>query len=283
MNFSVEDDFKAIIELTLKTKVIEINKISTGWTNYVFIVKLKNNKKYVFRFPRNNFFARTLKKEEFVCKALKHKLPFKLPNIKLYYFENKPFTKHNYLNGKTLTEVMETLSKKEINLLAKDLAKFLKALQSIKIKKHQIKYRGKTLNLNFLSQFLEGLSSTSVSNYDLEKHKFLKSLENKNLTLSHGDFNPGNILLNKHNRMFVVLDFAFFTLSSPHIDLSRMIGRLPQNYKNALKNEYEKKLKTTLPNPTIKKLVITWNYVEEKYIEYIKQKHKDIILPSNLL
>lgn len=282
MHFSLNDNFKEIIESTLQTKVLQIEQISTGWTNYVFAVKLKNRKKYIFRFPRNDFFARTLKKEEFVCKALKRKIPFKLPKIKLYYHSGRPFTKHKYYNGKTLTEVMNTLTQKEINLLAKDIAKFIKALQKIKFSNNQIKYRGKTLNINFLTNFLHGLSKNSISDYDLKKHNFLFKLEKAHLTLSHGDFNPGNIILNKKNRIIAVLDFAFFTLSSPHIDASRMIGRLPQNFKEPIKIEYKKALNTKLSNNCINKLVNIWDYVEEKYIEYIKAVHKDIVLPDNL-
>ena len=59
--YTVNDDFKAIVESTVG-EIAQMNQISTGWTNFVFDVKT-NNGSYIFRFPRNSFFAGVLEKE----------------------------------------------------------------------------------------------------------------------------------------------------------------------------------------------------------------------------
>lgn len=269
MFFTLKDDFQEIIGNILGQKKLSVEKISTGWTNYVFFAKA-GKKKYIFRFPRNDFFAETLIKEESFCKLIKNKISYKIPDIKLFYDKERPFTMHKYINGKTLTECCNSLTEKQKKQLGKDIARFIYEIQKIKVD---------NLKLPLLSDFLEGLSKVGDENYDLSNHDVLKKLE-KNAILSHADFNPGNIVLNKKNRMFAVLDFAFVSYTSDIVDISRMIGRLPEDFHNCLIEEYNKYLKTNVNVKSIYEIIDVWKYVEEKYIIYMKKNHPDVCLPN---
>ncbi len=270
MFFTLHDNFEQIIKNNLKKQNLEIKKIPTGWTNYVFLARVNKFKAFIFRFPRNSFFADTLLKEEVFCKFAKGKISYKVPNIKIYYENNRPYSRHKFIQGKSLTEAFEYLSNEERTSLGKDIAKCIFQIQ---------KLQPKNMSLPKLSEFLQGLSEVDDSkNYDLSKHDYLVELE-KECVLCHADFNPGNILLNKKNKMIAVLDFAFASYSSPIIDISRIIGRSPKCFGKIFFDEYCKFFNVELDYKKIVKIIKVWNYVEEKYIEYMAKNHPDVILP----
>ena len=61
--FSLDEDFEKIIKNSLPNMNIKnINPISTGWTNIVYEVETDNGN-YFFRFPRDNFWIRTIVKD----------------------------------------------------------------------------------------------------------------------------------------------------------------------------------------------------------------------------
>lgn len=266
--FKDSDDFFYIINTQLE-KVKKIEQISTGWTNFVFEVKAKGGK-YIFRFPRNDFFAEQLEKECSFLASFDHNLlPVKVPEIKLVYFKSRPYSRHKAISGRPLSKCK--LSKHRANIFAKDALNFLDALASIRTR----------VNLPTTSQFLKELSLVSGGEYDLDKHMALEKEERAQLVLSHGDFNPGNILM-KHGKMHGVLDFAFVSYSTPLDDVSRVIGRFP-----ALEKPIVSQLKARGnfedAEMRIAELCQVWQYVEQQYIEYIKREHRDIILPENLV
>ena len=108
---------------------------------------------------------------------------------------------------------------------------------------------------------------------------FLKHLEDNNLTISHGDLNPGNLILKKH-KLVAVTDFAFAGISSDLVDISRIVGRTPEEFKTKIAKAYKEKFQTEIDFISIENLEKTWAYVEEKYILYIKQNHPTIVLPN---
>ena len=61
--FKIDEDFETIIHNSLTN--LEIKKcklITTGWTNIVYEVET-NNGSYFFRFPRDEFWTRTIVKD----------------------------------------------------------------------------------------------------------------------------------------------------------------------------------------------------------------------------
>ena len=183
--FVREDDFVKIINKSVKN-IKKIEPIKTGWTNFVFLVKTAH-KKLIFRFPRNDFFRQALIKEKNFCDFLKtQNLKIKTPNMKLLYENGKPFSVHDQIKGRPLNECK--LSERKKKKLAEDICDFVKHLSVLNY----------PTKLSKSSKFLKDLSKVNGENYDLSKHACLNEIEKKDkVVLTHGDLNPGNILIRK--------------------------------------------------------------------------------------
>lgn len=267
--FVSSDDFFYIMKTALPS-VKKVKLISTGWTNFVYVASSKKGR-YIFRFPRNDFFSQALVKEcTFVEEMSEHKLSFKYPKLQLKYYKHRPYSMHRQLAGKSLSDCK--LSKRKKERLAKDVCLFMQELQNIKPK----------MKLKTTSQFLANLSKVSGKGvgYDLSNHApLIQAEKDDGLVLTHGDLNPGNIII-KHGRMVGVLDFAFVSFSSPLDDLARLIGRSDESYFIPLKNAFKRAFKMEIRDEEINSLISVWDYVEEKYVDYIRREHPDILLPE---
>ena len=72
--FKIHDDFENIIKKnTLKDREItKLSRITTGWTNIVYEVETDDGN-YFFRFPRDEFWSRTIVKDcEFAKESSKN-------------------------------------------------------------------------------------------------------------------------------------------------------------------------------------------------------------------
>lgn len=269
--FDLDDDFEKIIKKHIKN-CSDVFQVQTGWTNFVYHVSNGKND-YYFRFPRNEFFSDALVKEYNFCKFIKDKISIKIPNLRLFYHNGRPYTIHRGIRGDSLSDCYNDLTEKEKNKLARDIVKMIYEFSTIDYTSF------KDRNFQKVSDFLDKLSLVSQNDYDLSKHDYLKKLEDSNMIITHGDLNPGNLILKNH-KLVAVIDFAFAGISNDFVDLSRMIGRTPKEFSGMMIKAYEKKFQTKIDVDVILNLEKTWQYVEEKYILYIKQNHPSIILPS---
>ena len=269
--FDLNDDFEKIIKKHIKN-YSNVFQVQTGWTNFVYHVSNGKND-YYFRFPRNEFFSDALVKEYNFCKFIKDKISIKIPNLRLFYHRGRPYTIHRGIRGDSLSDCYNDLTEKEKNKLARDIVKMIYEFSTIDYTSF------KDRNFQKVSDFLDKLSLVSQNGYDLSKHDYLKKLEDSNMIITHGDLNPGNLILKNH-KLVAVIDFAFAGISNDFVDLSRMIGRPPKEFSRMMIKAYEKKFQTKIDVDVILNLEKTWQYVEEKYILYIKQNHPSIILPS---
>ena len=80
--FELDEDFNKIILKNLED-VEKIRLIPTGWTNIVFEVTTENNKSYFFRFPRDEFWARTIVKDYQFAKYIHNKTDFDTVELQL--------------------------------------------------------------------------------------------------------------------------------------------------------------------------------------------------------
>lgn len=264
--FINSDDFFYIISSQVQ-KIKRVERISTGWTNFVFKVKARGGE-YIFRFPRNDFFSTKLEKEcAFLAGICRRKISVALPEIKLCSFKGRSYSVHKSLAGKPLADC--SLSAKKLKKVALSALQFLDEFAQIFPR----------FSLSTTSQFLRELSLVGGGEYDISKHEVLEKEEKLGVVLSHGDFNPGNILI-KHGKICGVLDFAFVSYSTPLDDVARIVGRYPQ-IARPMFDELKKRGAPDNIEERVAALCQMWKYVEEKYIEYIKRKHPDIILPEN--
>lgn len=265
--FTTQDNFKTIIEKNVGN-VKTMNQISTGWTNFVFDVQT-DNANYIFRFPRNDFFAGVLEKEVAFSKFLRNKIKTPISHIEIGYDDGRPFTMHQKIKGRSLTEMYPLLSAEDKVRVADQVAEFIYEMQHTSLDGFDVK-------LPTTSKFLEDLSHVDDAYYDFSKHDSLVELEQNEQVLNHADLNPGNVLIDENNNVCAILDFAFVSTSSKINDVSRLIGRLPEDFHETMLSSYNNRFKSNVTMEEVKKLIQVWNYVEEHYINYMREHQPEI-------
>ena len=273
--FTNGDNFLAIIRQHVP-QVLEnsVSFIKTGWTNIV-ICASDGKDEYFFRFPRNSFFARMMLKDHSFCTFIKDKITFRVPELQLFYDNDRPFSMHKKIRGWSLSERLKFLSQQAVTNVAYDVVRLIKELDQVDPRRLP-----NACNM-YVSKFLDELSTVSGAPYDEDKMAPLRAEEAKPHTV-HGDLNPGNILLDENDRVIGVIDFAFAGISGRYTDISRMLGRTTEKFKRPLLEAYRSLMHRSVDQKQAERIVRLWNHVEERYIAYIRKNHPEIQLPEKV-
>lgn len=263
--FTPNDQLDEIISETFpERQILRTKHILTGWTNIVIEVTT-DEKAYFCRFPRNPFWSKMIVKDAAVCNFVDGKTSFYTPQMELHYDKDgRPFSVHPKIEGYTLGDRIYHLSHTALTGVAYDAAKFIRELSSIDLKNapRKVKYP--------LSKFLHELDYQHYKKHIDEDHKFIKKTETKNLI--HGDFNLGNILLDKNDQMIGVIDFCFAGIGNPNMDVARMLSRpAPKEFKETLLSCFDDK-------DEIKRMKTAWQHVDNGYAEHIRTNFPEITL-----
>ena len=267
--FSLDEDFETIIKNTFKDKrVINVKQISTGWTNIVFEVSTDSGN-YFFRFPRDEFWSKTIVKDYEFSKYIKGKTDFKTVELHLFYDNNRPFSVHKKIEGNVLAEKMNDLSEEEVKNISKDIAKFMYQLHNIKFDKSKI-FTTNNIGLNLID-FLDELLNVHVSKEDKAFWHYDDFIKKDQTSLVHGDLNSSNILIDDNNHMAAVIDFGFGGFGNPYFDIARIIGRCPENFKSEIINNYENISHKKIDNNILDTEINIWSNIDNSYINYMKK------------
>ncbi len=267
--FSLDEDFTKIIITALSDKNISsIKPISTGWTNIVFEVSTDSGN-YFFRFPRDNFWLRTIVKDYEFSKYISGKTDFQTVKLDLKYDNNRPFSIHKKIEGTVLADVMDTMSPSQIETVSKDIAKFMYQLHNIDFKNDQI-FTINNIGLN-LTDFLDELLNVHVSQEDKIFWKYEDFKNKDHNTLVHGDLNSSNILLDSNYHIAAIIDFGFGGFGNPYFDISRIIGRCPESFKDRIICNYEQISNNKLDYPTLNNEIQIWSNIDNSYINYMRK------------
>ena len=260
-------------EQTVSCKVLQ-----TGWTNITMDV-VGSKDEYIFRFPRNQFFADAMIKDCAVCAFLGDKISLPLPRMSLMMDSNRPFSCHPKIKGETLDKLLPNLTTGEKEEIAKDLAQFLSELQSIPLENVPSIMKKK------LNSFLLDLAQVHQGQYDTQRHTLWAEVENNasQLYLSHGDFHPGNILIGSNDKVVGIIDFAFTTVSDRHADLGRFACRSEPEMTHLLVEAYQRRSKQPCQPDKIKQMADLFHYVDTQYVKYMQRAHPEIVIPKMLL
>ena len=274
-----ETELKNVIQETLTEQdaFISATTIQTGWTNITMDVHGEQND-YIFRFPRNFFFAQMMVKDCKFCHFLKGKVSLPIPDMHLKMHNNRPFSVHKKIKGTSLTTRLDQLTPSEQMGIIEDLSRFLIELHSLPAASMPTDIR------ESLGDFLAGLATVHNGNYDLTKHASLRAMESQTLTpaIVHGDFNPGNVLIDGAH-VSGIIDFSFASVSDRHADLGRFWGRTNPTLAGALVESYQAKAHTPCDPKKIQDVVDVFKYVEYKYVEYMQSNHPEITIPQSVL
>jgi aminoglycoside phosphotransferase (APT) family kinase protein len=275
--FGVNDDLLSIIAVDLDKSGRIIEKadiLPVAWTNIVYDVRCSNKDEYIFRFPRNHFFSRKILTDAEACKFLKQNTAFNYADITLCFdVVGRPYTKHKKIEGIDLSKRFNFLDVDKKDKISRDIADFFNSVHGIKI----LPGHPKILQTK-MSDFLDELAKVDDDFYDYRFHDIVKMEEKKELTYVFGDLNAKNILLNERDEIKCFLDYTFFGISSRYTDLSRMNSLVDREFLNKILFYYERASGFKVNPSVFDEYLRCWEYVEQRYIDYIRNYHKDINL-----
>ena len=140
--FTVDENYNEIIKEALEQefediKIEEIQFIPTGWTNIVYEVST-NNGEFFFRFPRDQFWERTIVKDYQFAKYINGKTSFKTVELILKENKGRPFSMHKKIKGTPLALKMNELPEKEVKKVSKQIAKFMHEMHTLDYNPNEI-------------------------------------------------------------------------------------------------------------------------------------------------
>ena len=266
--FKLEDNFEKIINKALQNKKInKIKLIPTGWTNIVYEVEAEDGE-YFFRFPRDEFWSRTIVKDCEFAKYIHNKTDFNTVQLQLFYDNGRPFSMHKKIPGTPLAEKMNSLNDEEVKKVSKDIAKFMYQMHNVEYSENEIFNNANNIGLN-LNEFLDELLNVHVSSEDIKFWHNIPVTKEKNC-LVHGDLNSSNILLDDNNNISAVIDFGFGGFGNKYDDVARIIGRCPENFKKDIVESYEEYSNSKLDSKVLDNNIQTWSNIDNAYINYME-------------
>ena len=267
--FVPDEDFATVIKNALPDREIKkLNLINTGWTNIVYEAETEDGN-FFFRFPRDDFWIRTIVKDCEFAKFIKGKTTYTTSDLRLLNNNNRFFSMHKKVKGQALTEKMNDLNEKEIEQLSREIADFMHQLHSVKFKREEI-FSCNNIGLD-LVDFLNELIEMHLDQENKIFWKYKEFSQKDNSCLVHGDFNPGNIIVDENNHIAAVIDFGFGGFGNKYFDISRIIGRLPASYKEPIIRNYEQISGEKLDYSMLEEETNIWSDIDSGYIKYMQK------------
>lgn len=267
--FTLDEDFEKIIRNALPDKnITSIHSVTTGWTNIVFEVATDNGN-FFFRFPRDDFWSRTIVKDYEFCKFIDGKTDFKTVKLQLLYDNDRPFSMNEKIEGTVLADKINDMTPAQIKNFSEDMAKFMAQLHSITFDENQI---FKTNNIGLkLPDFLNELLNVHVDPKDKVFWKYEDVSKKDQTHLVHGDLNSSNVILDDDCHISAIIDFGFAGFGNKYFDIARILGRnCPELIQEEIIRNYENFSNEPLDNSILKEETTCWVNIDTAYINYMR-------------
>ena len=267
--FSLDENFEEIIKEALINKEIKsMEQISTGWTNIVFEVETSCGN-FFFRFPRDNFWSRTIVKDYEFAKYIYGKTDFETVQLELLYDNGRPFSMHKKIEGVPLADKIEKLNSNELETISKDISKFMFQLHNIQFNKKEI-FKTSNIGLN-LVDFLDELLNVHVAEKDKVFWNYEYNAKKNKDCLVHGDLNLSNIILDENNHISAIIDFGFAGFGNKYDDIARVMSRqCPEGFRKEIINNYEMLANKNLDYRELDSEISNWSKIDSAYINYMR-------------
>jgi len=268
--FEIDEDFESIIKNTLKDKQInEFHQISTGWTNIVYEVSTDKGN-FFFRFPRDEFWSRTIVKDCTLSQYIYGKTDFNTVKLSLHYDNGRPFSVHTKIEGTALADKVDELSKEEISNISAEISKFMYQLHNINFKKDEIS-ETKDSHMNLID-FLNELLVLHVSPEDRSFWNVTEFSKKDNNCIVHGDLNLSNVLLDENNHVTAFIDFGFAGYGNKYFDIARVLSRwCTDQFKEEIVKNYEIYENKELDKNTLNNEIQIWTNIDNGYKNYMRK------------
>ncbi len=188
------------------TEITSVEKVTTGFTNEIYHVKLRDQKEYKVRFATTNpFINRSL--ERFIEEQL-----FK--NDIFYYDDEGNFIKKWYIG--------ETLSKEKLNdEVWENIISVINKLQTLQPTNIDVSLAVYVLYDHEVPQHL-------IRHLWAYKKIIAEEIETNAKVLCHNDFSCNNTIVFDNN--ITLMDFEWATYNHPYWDVANLIKDLELNY-----------------------------------------------------
>ena len=248
----MENKIPNLIEKEFNAKVLEIKRISEGYSHYMYLVKIdKEPFEIIIRFSNNSKADVNLGKEKFIIEKLREN---SIPAPRIYAF-NEEYLILERIKGIRLDTIWDSLTKQEKIQITKEIGKLLSKIHNITFERfgriesggkiesdEAFKFRdmGEKTKYNLflrewlidhLKDFARLVSYQHVSK-DFMNKIFAYLMKNLNKleysgepVLIHGDFMTGHLFVEKkdnEHKIVGIIDFEFAQSYAPEYDFIKL-------------------------------------------------------------
>ena len=203
--------------------------------------KVKADKNYFLKISPLSFF----KKKELELKYISHlEKEMKFPNLLEIKFENNSILSvYEWIDGVDFREYVTYLTDKELYQYGIQAGTFLQRIHSISIEEESINWHE-----FYLQKSMRKIDSFRMANINfpeietfidyIHTHQYL--LQDRPISLCHGDFHVGNMMIDLKTKELVIIDFGSLEIGDPMEEFNRMIwnAQLSEEFATGLINGY---------------------------------------------
>ena len=203
--------------------------------------KIKADKNYFLKISPLSFF----KKKELELKYisdLKNEMKFpKLVEIK--YESDSILSLYEWIDGVDFREYVTQLTNKELYQYGIQAGEFLKKIHSISIEEYSDNWEEYYVQKSMKK--IDSFRKTNINFPEIETfinyiqiHQYL--LHDRPISLCHGDFHVGNMMIDLKTKELVMIDFGSIEIGDPMEEFNRMIwnAQLSEEFATGLINGY---------------------------------------------
>ena len=214
--------------------------ISKGYSEEIKY-KVKADKKYFLKVSPLSF---TKKKDLEVKYISALEKEIKFPKLVEMKFEtNSILSLYEWIDGVDFRDYVTRLTDKELYQYGIQAGEFLKMIHSNSIEEHSDNWEEYYVQKSMKK--IESFRKTNINFPEIETyidyiltHQYL--LHDRPISLCHGDFHVGNMMVDLHTKELIIIDFGSLEIGDPIEEFNRMIwtAQLSDEFATGLINGY---------------------------------------------
>ena len=168
----------------------------------------------------------------------------KIPKLIEVKFENNSILSlYEWIDGEDFREYVTCLTKQELYQYGIQAGAFLKKIHSISIEEKSVNwekyYIQKSMRkINSFKKLNQEINEIEKFIHYIQTHQYL--LQDRPISLCHGDFHVGNMMIDSQTKELVIIDFGSLEIGDPMEEFNRMIwnAQLSEEFATGMINGY---------------------------------------------